>query len=606
MPKFYIFLFPLIYHCLALSGQSVEEIKGNSRKYIWGEGTGVTLNSADENALAQLISQIFVVVESRFDQEVVEMTEKGGENPGGVFKEVVRSLVSTYSAATLHNAERLVLQNEPDAKVFRYIERASIEKIFTSRHEKIIQFTETADRHAFNREVGDALRYYYWGLALLRSHPDGGAVKYTSGGSEVLLLQYLPRRINEIFYGLKFIPGEILDNPGYRRINLIITSENKPVANLDYSFWTGKDWSPLISVKDGWGFVEFFGDNPGEWEEIKIKVEYDYQRETFGDQEIKEVMGKIGPIPFRKAYFNVPLMVKEQTPQQEVEQAVAQPETLDMTAVVDGAPFKQTIVKVLESLKLKEFEQAEEYFTAEGFEVFNQLLVYGNASLIAMEEIRALQNGNITICRGPVMSFSFPNNRKKFVEDIVFHFNGNGKIQTLAFGLSEQSLNSILLNDIWSENEKLTLICFMEHYKTAYALKRLDYIESIFADDALIIVGNVVQVKTNPENPYSRHEIVRYNRYSKEQYMKNLGHCFRSNEFINIHFEECDIRKGGKNGNLFGIQIRQNYYSTNYSDQGYLFLMIDFSNSDEPLIHVRTWQPEKDPEVKIYGLESFN
>jgi hypothetical protein len=47
----------------------------------------------------------------------------------------------------------------------------------------------------------------------------------------------------------------------------------------------------------------------------------------------------------------------------------------------------------------------------------------------------------------------------------------------------------ILKYESWSEYSRVTIINFIENYKTAYALKRLDYIESIFSDNALIIVG---------------------------------------------------------------------------------------------------------------------
>jgi hypothetical protein len=36
--------------------------------------------------------------------------------------------------------------------------------------------------------------------------------------------------------------------------------------------------------------------------------------------------------------------------------------------------------------------------------------------------------------------------------------------------------------------------------------------------------------------------------------------------------------------------MRQSYASTTYADEGYLFLLIDFRETD-PLIYVRAWQP---------------
>ncbi|MCK5678440.1 MAG: LPP20 family lipoprotein [Flavobacteriaceae bacterium] len=57
----YVFLFILPIH-----SQSVDEIKNSPKKFIWGQGSGITLNEADNNALRFLISQISTHVESNF------------------------------------------------------------------------------------------------------------------------------------------------------------------------------------------------------------------------------------------------------------------------------------------------------------------------------------------------------------------------------------------------------------------------------------------------------------------------------------------------------------------------------------------------------------
>lgn len=149
------------------------------------------------------------------------------------------------------------------------------------------------------------------------------------------------------------------------------------------------------------------------------------------------------------------------------------------------------------------------------------------------------------------------------------------------------------------------LINFLEHFKTAYALKRIEYIESIFADDALIITGHVVKVKKGIENRYLNNGIVRYNRQTKQQYIRNLKYSFNSKEYVNIQFEECEVQKGGTGGNIYGVKIKQNYHSSNYGDTGYLFLIVDLEDSLQPVIHVRTWQPGKTGGERIYGLSDF-
>ena len=87
--------------------------------------------------------------------------------------------------------------------------------------------------------------------------------------------------------------------------------------------------------------------------------------------------------------------------------------------------------------------------------------------------------------------------------------------------------------------------------------------------------------------------------------MKNLSRCFGANEFINIRFANNDVVKLGKGGETYGIQIAQDYYSSTYGDKGYLFLEVDVNNPEQPIIKVRTWQPEKDPNFGLYSPGDF-
>ena len=145
----------------------------------------------------------------------------------------------------------------------------------------------------------------------------------------------------------------------------------------------------------------------------------------------------------------------------------------------------------------------------------------------------------------------------------------------------------------------------MENYKTAYALRRLKFIESIFSDDALIIVGREIK-KSTTENPFKDDVIVVYNHYSKEKYIKKLAYSFKRKEYINIKFEDSQIKKANKDCAIYGIQIKQHYYSSNYGDVGYLFLMVNLEDVNKPIINVRTWQPNKDSNGEIFDIGHFN
>ena len=61
----------------------------------------------------------------------------------------------------------------------------------------------------------------------------------------------------------------------------------------------------------------------------------------------------------------------------------------------------------------------------------------------------------------------------------------------------------------------------------------------------------------------------------------------------------------GKGSRMYGIQLSQEYYSSNYSDKGYLFLMVDLTDHTQPVIHVRTWQTEPDKEFGVIGPYHF-
>ena len=341
------------------------------------------------------------------------------------------------------------------------------------------------------------------------------------------------------------------------------------------------------------------------------------------DNELKEVLHDLDPIPFRNHIITAKmkvatlsdsepaLAIRDAVPQVAQVQAQSAGEVKTdkagtITEVPDKTYYENSISEIKKSIATGQYNDVKTLFTPQGFDFFQKLVQYGRAKIIRDQQLRFVQQGKEVFCRSIPMSFSFKNNNKQFVEELVLRFDSVQKICELSFALGQKAISDIMSKTIWSEKIKMQIIDFLESYKTAYALKRLDYIEQIFSDDALIIIGSYLRVKVGEPNPYRNNRIVKYNKLTKQEYIKNLRQAFGSNEFINLKFEDNDIRKSGKGGEVYGIQIRQNFNSANYSDFGYLFLMIDFNNPNTPTIHVRTWQPEKNPDGSIYGLNDFN
>lgn len=602
--------------CLfALSGamyaQSVEAIKA-SDEYLTGEGWGESLKAADNAALQDLISKISVSVESQFENIEEEVTDQTTVDS----RSACRSVVNTYSQATLQNTQRIVIENEPDAHVFRYVKRSEVDKIFESRRLKVFDMAASAARAVEKGKVDDALRYYYWAYCLLQSIPNANGVVDNAGH---VLTHWIPEQMNDIFGEVKV--QTVSEQDGMAEISVLY--KGKPVTSMDYTYFDGMDWSNIYSAKDGCGFIEL---RPGmTTENMKIKCEYEYSGEAHIDKEISTVVNVMKGRVFRDAYVMVEksdnanvndaskaAIVKSASNDLQVanQQEQLQKQSIEMLPADKEKPYRESVEKVIAAIRNKNYESAEECFTEDGRDMYRRLIGYGNARIMGEPaySFYAVGADEVT-CRSVVMSFSFRNNTRKFVESVTFTFNKEGKIDYLAFALDDKSTTDILQHAAWSEYARKILTDFLENYKTAYALKRLDYIRSIFDDNAVIITGKVLTRQTSAYGEvggeYLNNKYVQYTRQSKEQYMRNLERCFASNEYINIRFANNDIVKAGVGGEVYGIQIKQDYYSTNYGDTGYLFLMVDLNDPKQPVIKVRSWQPERDPNFGLIDLSHF-
>ena len=582
-----------------VNAQKYEEIQADS-SYIWGIGVGTTLKAADQAALADIIGQISTQVESNFERTVTETGDK--------FKETVNDVVKTYSNATLNNTGRLIIEpNEPSIKVFRFIKRGEISKIFELRKNKIIELAHNGEMALKNLQIADALRYFYWSQTLLRSHPSSSEIKMKcEAGTEELLITWIPLQINQIFINISVKMDTVEIKENYSNYVLEIKYKNEPVRNFDYTYWGGQDWSNIISGKDGIGVVELPKSESAT--EIRLKAEYAFENEASIDMELRDVIQKLPQVPYKDSYINVSKSLKPKplvtvAAKNEKEKSVNATGTVH--ALADSIIGPDIMKNIVNAITIKNYASVKPLFTEDGYAIFQSLLQYGNAKIVKSFDLKYFRYGDYVICRSIPMSFSFKTNNRIFIEDVIFYFDKDKKVCNLTFGLSKKAVEDIASNNTWSEDNRILLMCFLENYKTAFTLKRFDYIDKIFADDALIITGLVTKVNTSSDSRYANNTIIKYNRQTKDEYLKKLKYSFASNEFINIRFTDNTVRRSGKGNEVYGIQIKQDYFSTNYGDTGYLFLLVDLSDTLKPQIHVRTWQPEKNPDGSIYGVGDF-
>lgn len=602
----------LVFVCIGfvVNAQNWDAVK-KDRSYYFGEGYGASIAEAKSNAISQMLESISMNIEVEGTHTISESEKNGMLNGESYFKKTTK----TFSTAKLTNVETLVIDDEPNAHVGCWIKVAELNKMFDGRRMQIKEYLDNAQKAELKGKVDDALRYYYWGFSLTRSLQYPSKETYVDiEGEKHSTLSWVIGKISEILDDVKVTEqsrngDEVVLNFSYR---------NRPVNTIDFTYFNGSDWSNIMRARDGIATISL---NQGV-ENYRVKVDYEGRHRANLDDELKALLKVIPGKPMANAYFNLSTTpeasangtmtmgvsvdaqdtkISETYSQLTARQTGSLSKYGQIKKMQDPGEYLAAIQRIVTSLRRKSYESIKDEFSSEGFGIFEKLVGdYGNYRIIGNPILTFTENKNNVFCRGLKMSFSFSRGLyRRFVEEVVFTFDKKtGKIDNVSFGLGKTAETDILCKGDWPEEVRMAILQFMENYKTAYSLKRLKYIESIFADDAIIIVGNVVKKASMVNSDLGKkaifNDIVKYNRYDKDTYLNNLRDCFDAQEYINVSFSDNDIRHLKEGGQVYGVQITQDYYSTHYGDHGYLYLMIDMNDEDNPLIKVRTWQATKD------------
>lgn len=585
----------IITMALTVTAQGVDGIKRNS-SYLYGEGGGVTLQAAKEAALADLIQKISVTVHSDFTSKERELNQDGNVTSDAEYQSIIRS----YSTATLTNVKTIVLKPEPDASVFLYIVKSEIDRIFESRVAKAKEFVGNADEALKNGQIDDALRYYYWSYCLVKSLRYPNEAKIFVDGQERSLLAWLPTRIDDVMGKVKVQSRRTADNT----YEITATYDGRPVRSMDYTYFDGVDNSPVYSILDGKGLVEL---RPGmAMDAVQLKLEYEFRGLSRNDSEVEAVVGAMKPAVYRRAYHRVALdgaASPAESTSTDVNGSMQSPLALTDMGTLGTAVMKP----VMQALRSGSIEQCRKKFTAEGWEEFSKLMGYGKVTLMDDIHLDYFADGDCVVCRGLPVSCRF-NRGRVFNEKLSFYIDSNSKqITHVAMGLGREAMNDVVLGHLdWSEKSRTRIVGFLEDYRTAYATKNLEYLDKVFDDNAVIVLGKRLQVapQLNKEGYMNNHR-VQFTQLTKREFLRNLRRQFQSKDYINLHFSQNRIYQLQKGVERYGIEIKQDYYSSNYGDTGYLTLIFDLTNPDQPVIHVRTWQEQPDPNFGVVSPADF-
>lgn len=604
MKKIYLFVISQLIS-LCCYAETWDEVV-NSGNYYYGIGKAATQEEAYNMAWTEMLNSIVVHVSSDFEMISEENTINGQTDS----RQKVMDCMKTYSQGTFTNVGSMTRGKAPHIEVLRYMKRSELKNVYAHRMEAARSWAELADEALGKRKVDMALQYYYWAYSLVRSVQYPYEVKDAQGRA---LATELPRKIQETL-GKIDVKYESQDGDF---VNLLFLYDGKPVSCLDFSYNDGQADNDGCRAQDGRGSLEMAQGHKDK-KVFHVNIEYENKSYAQGDAELRSVLDVVPKTYFKEAKHLVQRnMEKEKDVQAESRQADA-PLTPSASQQVDNGKYQTAMTRIEEAFRTKNFMAVNDLFDMEGLDAFNQVVRYGTPRLVGDQNITFFKGAGATVtARGLKVSFSFTSpKRATFTENLVFTFNKEGKICNVTFGLGKVAEQDILCRNVsWGDDVKAQIMEFMENYKTAYCLKRLNYIKDIFADDAVIIVGKVTRRGGSSTNIGERQvsqfgrDIITLNRYTKDQYLSHLQKCFYNprNKYINVKFAENDIQTlNSFNGHkVYGIQIKQLYNSATYGDVGYLFLMVDMTDADKPQIKVRTWQPNQTPIDQLFHAGEF-
>ena len=205
---------------------------------------------------------------------------------------------------------------------------------------------------------------------------------------------------------------------------------------------------------------------------------------------------------------------------------------------------------------------------------------------------------------------------------VTFYRNGEEERRELTIGFTDDNMLTFVRpalaihnvdniiysgNEVEDTRERLEILNFVERFRNFYNEKNLPAIKDIYSDDALIITAKVVDRTIMGDHGATLRPDVIYEKKNKNEYIKSLENIFKYNSYLHIDFDDVVVLKHPSRAHFYGVTLHQKWDSSNYKDDGYVFLLWEFpedNNPDKhPIVHVRTWQPD---EIIIGGLKQIN
>ena len=163
-------------------------------------------------------------------------------------------------------------------------------------------------------------------------------------------------------------------------------------------------------------------------------------------------------------------------------------------------------------------------------------------------------------------------NSEKF-QDVVIEFTQDGRISDLYIALPSPMYTG---KPEIEETRRRHIVRFLEKFYTAYYRRDMNFLNKVY--------GSGLEIGRNP--------------------MDMIRWVIDRNSFT-IKFDEIEILQHETQRNIYGVTLQQKWKADSYSDEGWLFLMMDFRDEENPIIWARAWQPLTVPRSKVISGVKF-
>lgn len=603
----------------------IETIKAGDDHY-WGEFCSENQNESESAAIDQLLSKIAVNIESSFTNKVSEDIS-GNE---AEYKQEVEGIVKTYSSAQLKNLRTFKEPRGCGIYVFRYIKKESVNEIFDNRKQLVKDIFDKAVEFEKNKNYANALKYYYFSIVLLNSIPEStlehkGNNLYTEPGF----------RIPQIMQSISFeVLGDEMLTDKEREITLAVLADGEKVKTLDFSFWDGSN-SVSVKSRDGVASLSLYGSST-QFKDLRMNIKYSYYENK---DEIKEV-GDLWSL-VQRPEFNYPVEVDLDAPitaekKVEVEKQVSlkpSTESFTLNTFMESFQENQEVLEEIEAVDPEELQEIvpdhlknlQAYFNngdensdwSEDDFLNNKMTNLEKHNNLSISNSSTKSDINKTSEGWEFRQLSsnarYPSVNMQTKEYLIPDFDSLGNMVDVNFGIMdgmyEEFRRASKFGNDWDKRQ--VMIKFVEKYRTAYMTRNVEQLGTMFAEQAVIITGRVLRVDETDNNNFAyeqnqeKQPNVEYLRETKKEFLERQAVLFSSKPDIHLGFSTFNIIRKNNQEGIYGISMRQSYTSTNYSDEGYLFLLIDF-NGEKPKIYVRAWQPKEWSDEALVELGNFN